>query len=503
MRAEEETVRRNRISSNGLGASGLSVVELVIASSILITVLTSTMGVVVFASNSGSSTAKRGAALNIANAVIERARNMPFDDVGVRYAGGGYGEPPGEIVTPDTSSYPGFTVSTSITWVNSAGRAAYKEMSVTVAWSAPAQGSVTLETGIFGATELVNVGDLRVTVIDADSGTPLFRTTVRVDPYDAASERASATDAKGIAYFGRVGQGPAKVTLTLAGYVFDPADTAAVSIDKDLVRDITVYGRRSSSLRVTVRDSVGPISGATVTLTDSRGKALSVKTGGDGAAPAFIDLLVGSYGLDISTPGGRKADQTSVTVSQGGQTLLKDVILPAEVVPGQVQLSVRDKATAQPLSGATVRLYSSAGTEVNGTATATVAGQVVWSRLVPGAYTVSASLNGYTAVNGITVSITAGQSAYATLDMVAIAATTGTIRALVRNSIGIPVSKVRVYIKYPGSDGRTYNAKTDSVGVVSWGSLPMGSYTLWVEGQSATQQAAPGSPYTALTFVKP
>jgi uncharacterized surface anchored protein len=477
---------------------------MVIASGILLTVLSSTMSMVVFASDSGSNAAQRGTALNIANSVIERARNLPFDDVGVRFASGGYGEPPGAIVTPDAVTYPGFTVSTSIAWVSSGGRAAYKEMSVTVGWDKPTAGSVTLETGIFGATDLVNVGDLRVTAIDADSGSPLFRATVRVDPYDATAERTASTDAKGVCYFGRVGQGAAVVTLTLAGYVFDQTLTSAVSIDKDSVREIVVYGRRASALSVRVSDSAGPVPGATVTLTDSRGKVLKGTTGPNGAAPDFTELLVGTYSLDVSASGGRAADQTFVTVSKGGESIVRDVTLPVAVAPGQLQMTVRDKATTQSLDGATLRLFTSSGVEVAGSATSTVGGKALWSGLAPGSYQCSASKAGYTSASGVAVNVVAGQSTYSTIDLVATAATTGSIRALVTDSAGKPLSRVRVYLRYPGAGGIQVNAKTDSSGFVSWSNLPMGVYTLWVDGMAtAIQQASPGSPYTALTFVYP
>jgi uncharacterized surface anchored protein len=477
---------------------------MVIASGILLTVLSSTMSMVVFASDSGSNAARRGTALNIANSVIERARNLPFDDVGVRFAGGGYGEPPGAIVTPDTVTYPGFTVSTSIAWVNSGGRAAYKEMSVTVEWAEPTAGSVTLETGIFGATDLVNVGDLRVTAIDADTGLPLFRAAVRVDPYDATAERTACTDAKGVSYFGRVGQGAAVVTLTLAGYVFDQSLTSAVSIDKDSVREIVVYGRRSSTLSVRVSDAAGPVAGATVTLTDSRGKVLRGTTGSTGATPDFTDLLVGTYSLDVSASGGRTADQTFVIVSRGGESLVKDVTLTVAVAAGQLQLTVRDKATLRSLDGVTLRLFASSGAEVAGSATSTVGGKALWSGLAPGSYTCSASKTGYTPASGVAVNVVAGQSAYCTIDLVATAATTGSIRVLVTDTAGRPLNRTRVYLRHPGAGGIQVNARTDSSGLVSWGNLPMGTYTLWVDGMAtAIQQASPGSPYTALTFVVP
>jgi len=57
-----------------------------------------------------------------------------------------------------------------------------------------------------------------------------------------------------------------------------------------------------------------------------------------------------------------------------------------------------------------------------------------------------------------------------------------------------------VYIRHP--EGNQASASTDGNGIVEWRNLPIGVYTLWLDGRAgATQEATPGNSYTVLTFV--
>jgi hypothetical protein len=484
----------------GIGSSeGFSVVELVTSSAILLTVLVSTMGVVGFASSTSGSATQRDRALNIASTVIERSRNLPFDDVGVRYAAGGYGDPPGQILTPDAATYPGFTVTTAITWARSAGKAAYKQIHVTVGWSTPSVGAVSLETAIYGATELVNVGDLKVTVIDRDSGQPILGALVSVDPDGPAVPRQANALSDGVVLFGRIDQGPAPVTVSALGYVFDNTLTTAVPINRDLTSEITVYGYRSSTLSVSVVDAAGPVAGATVSLADSHGTVLTAVTDAAGIAPTFTNLFPGSFSLDASQ-GGRGAQQSSVAVARGGQELVVVVTLPTPVPAGQLRVTARDATTLQPLSGVTLTLVDSLGVAAAGSPTPTVSGQAAWTSLAPGTYSLSAAKSGYTTISGRVVTIVSGAPCDCSLDLVPVSVQTGTIKVLVTDSSAHPIKNSKVRIRYP--DNRQYSARTASDGVVSWSGLPVGSYTVWVDGHAdMTQAATPGNPFTLLTFV--
>ncbi|HEY5505987.1 MAG TPA: hypothetical protein VIK83_00690 [Coriobacteriia bacterium] len=480
-------------------AEGFSVVELVTSSAILLTVLVSTMGVVGFASNTSGTATQRDRALNVASTVIERARNLPFDDIGVRHAAGGYGEPPGQILTPDAVTYPGFTVATEITWARSAGKAAYKQIRVTVVWSAPSAGAVSLETAIYGATELVNVGDLKVTVIDRDSGQPILGALVSVDPDGAAVLRLANALSDGVVLFGRIDQGPALVTVSALGYVFDNTLTTAVPINRDLTSEITVYGHRSSSLSVSVVDAAGPVAGATVSLMDSRGTVMTAVTDAAGIAPTFVDLFPGAFSLGASQ-GGRSAQQSSVAVARGGQELAVVVTLPTPVPAGQLRVTTRDATTLQPVSGVTLTLIDSLGVAVGGSPTATVSGQAVWGSLAPGTYSLAAAKGGYTTISGRAITIVSGAPSDCGIDLVPVAAQTGTIKVLVTDSSARPIRNLKVCIRYP--DSREFDKKTASDGVVTWTSLPVGSYTVWVDGHAGlAQPASPGSPFTLLTFI--
>ncbi len=470
-----------------------------VSSAVLLTVLVSTMSVVSFASTTSGRASMRDRAVNIAGSVIERARNMRFDQVGVRYAGGGYGEPPGEILTPDSASYPGFTVTTSIAWVKSGGRTAYKEMKVTVSWQGAVAGDVALETGIFGATDLVNVGDLKVTVLDRDSGAPILGALVTVDPYETAPPRMLNAGGGGVADFGRVDQGPASVVVSAAGFAFDNTITTAVPINKDLATELVVYGYRSSTLTVTVRDPAGPVGGAAVSLTDPKGKVVTASTDASGNAVVFAELLPGTYWLDASA-GNRKAGQSSVEILRGGLDLTCDVMLPAVLPAGQLRIIVRDATTLKALSGATLALADAQGGTPSGSPTATVAGQTSWGSLVPGVYRVSAAMTGYTPIVGAVATVVSGQPNTYTLDLVPVTVSTGTLRAIVNDQAGRAVRRRTVYLRYP--DGRQDSARTDASGLVEWNGLPVGSYTLWISTHpEAPQSATPGTPYTALTFV--
>jgi uncharacterized surface anchored protein len=322
---------------------------------------------------------------------------------------------------------------------------------------------------------------------------------VTVDPFDVSAPRSGSSDANGVALFGRVGQGPATVTVSVAGYVFDDSLTNAVPVQKDLVADVTAYGYRASTVAVTVHDPDGPVAAATVSLTDAHGVVRTSTTDASGAAPTFTNLLPGSYSLDVSDAT-RRAEQSSVVIANGGTTVTRDVMLPAYVPPGTLRVSTRDATTLQALSGVTLTMVNSQGKAVAGSPTSTVSGQASWASLAPGTYTLSASKTGYVSVTGKTVTVVSGQPSDLTIDLATVASQTGTIRAVVKDSRDKLVKNQWVYIRYP--DGRQFSSKTGSDGTVEWSGLAIGSYTLWLDGHAgATQSATPSTPYTVLTFV--
>lgn|GEM_PF-2114832 len=375
---------------------GVSLIEFVVAAAILFIVVVAIMGALTFSAQATQMGAKRVSGLNLANQRIEQARNLPYDDVGVYYTSGGYADPPGAI--PHTEQVNDFTVDTQVTWARdeATGRATYKNISITVSWELPRNGSVTLETSIYGKSSLVNTGDVSILVVDADTGEPVEGVSVSLDPA-SGSARALRSDASGEVFFGFVPSGAADVDATSSDYILDLNGVTPTEIVPDSLTRLTIYAQKPSTAIITVVDSSGsPISGADVAMRDAYGNEWTGQTGG--GEVTFDPLLRGWYDVEARATG-YASSSTSFEIPAGDQTVRVELVLPDAA---GLTVTVTSSENGLPIAGASVSAYgplpstphvpgSPAGTDADGVASFDI--------YAPGMYRVVAEMADYTSAS--------------------------------------------------------------------------------------------------------
>lgn len=178
----------------------------------------------------------------------------------------------------------------------------------------------------------------------------------------------------------------------------------------------------------------GPTTGTIVgAVTDASGTPLAVvEVGTDPASGTALTAADGTYRLDGVAPGtyvvrGSKSgfaagEKAGVTVTAGG-TAYADLRLAAEGVngPGSVLVTITDGATDGPLAGATVTLAPTGRTQVSA-----ADGTVRFRQVAAGAYTVSATREGYLDAPAVPVTVVADAEATAALALAPVP-TTGAI----------------------------------------------------------------------------
>ncbi len=394
-------MRRLLVSSRD--DAGSTLIELISASAILLIVAIGTIGALTFSATSSADSKQGVSALNLANQKLEEARNLPYDDVGITYADGTYGDPSGTI--PDSEAVGEFTVETSVSWARDAvtGRSEYKDIRIAVSWATPRPGRVTVASAVYGKSNLTNIGDLNVNVQEKVTGVKIPYARVVLKPAGTGLRMVDA-DSNADAFFGAVGIGTATITVSATDWVFDPLDLPTVNIAPDLLTSVVAYAVRPCSSVITVVDtSSTPIPSATVTLTDSRGRQRYIVTGADGLA-SFTGLYPDSYTVRADKIGRVRASGAIGPMSNGGAYPLT-LSMTAPIPIGSVRVRVRD-ASLVYMQGVTVSLKgpSPASTEVTGSPQVTPSsGEVFFADVDSGTYTATCSKSGYQTTSGTAV----------------------------------------------------------------------------------------------------
>jgi len=371
--------------------SGMSIAEVLIASSILLVCLIALAAVLGGVITQSAQARSRDEATNLANARLETARSLSYDSVGVHYADGHSGEPAGTILTPEQVGR--FVVTTACEWVQAAdGRAAYKRVKVSVSWRNPVPGSVDVNTIIYGKSTVLGVGDFLVKLRSRESPDPVGGTEITLVAADGSAHRVT-TNASGEALFGRVPVGACTLSLTPpAGYVVDAGTLANVSVSGDAVSTAIVYLQHPAQATVQVTDMSGAaLSGASVKIVRSDGAVSASSTTGVNGVVAFGQLLYGDYTATVSRTGYASATLPfSVTVSASSPTV------PFRMSAGSthgVRVQVFDSNQTQ-LPGTTVVLTTQAGVLTAQGVTGSN-GEITFSTATWGNYTLTASRAGY------------------------------------------------------------------------------------------------------------
>ncbi|MDO8963358.1 MAG: carboxypeptidase regulatory-like domain-containing protein [Coriobacteriia bacterium] len=474
---------------------GFTLIELVAASAILFIVVMGVVGSMTFAARATQSNGIRNSAMAVAQERIERARNIPYDSVGVRYATGGYGNPPGTILSPEavSSGDNTFTVYTEVTWARDAttNRATYKKMTVSVQWSTPTTGSITLETGIFGNSSVLSNGDLEVYVKDADTNQPVADAQVVVDPVlTGALARTAWTDSVGKAFYGFIDSGLTTMSVSASGYIFDASQVSTYSVQASTLNQMILYVQRPSTIDVRVLDgSDSAVPSATVTVFSARHGTRVLTTGDDGHA-RFTGSFVGSYTVSVGAmPGYVTPDPQSVTITSGNQTVNANFV--ADQNAG-VKVIVRDKVTDSLITGAVISVVDgTSGIDAPGSPfTTTATASFTFENMIAGLYDINVTRTGVSGTGPCYV-------ASATVDFPVVygALPTKTIYLTPWGTLWVRLSQSGTYLNTKSiaiSGPWTANKTTSSTGYLKIPYLPAGTYTLKYGTKTATYVVSDG-----------
>ena len=349
-------------------------------------------------------------------------------------------------------------------------------------------------TGIDAA--LSSGGSITGTVTDASSGLPASGITVSV--YSSASSSSlltsTATDGSGKYAVAGLGTGSYRVEFSGGGYVTQYYDGRSSLTGADAVS--VTYGAATSGIdaamqlggavagTVTDASTHGDVTGIFVTAYDSHGAADGFTTTNSNGAYQISGLAPGSYTVGFSTGGGQNylpqyyngassfAAADPVTVTAGQTTTGIDAALE----PGaEIEGTVTDSSTGQPLSGITVYATTSGGQVVYGTRTDSQ-GHYAAIGLQAGTYNVEFLATGqqnYLPLNDDGVTVASGQTLTG-IDgaMQPGSQLTGTVTSA---ATGNPLSGIDV--QAIDSGGTTVaSAQTDANGDYSLIRLDTGSY---------------------------
>jgi prepilin-type N-terminal cleavage/methylation domain-containing protein len=371
---------------------GMTLPEVMIASSVLLVCLTAMATLLATAVNSSQTAKVRDMAANLANLRIESARSLPYDNVGTHFANGVDGDPAGDILTPETVG--NFVVTTQCSWIRTTtGRAAYKLMTVIVSWQKPAPGQYQVTTMIYGRSGLATSGDLDVRLRYIEDGAPVTNGTVNV--VDASnSARSVSSDASGSAFFGQLAMGSLAMQVTPpAGCIVNTSTQSAVTIAADAVTTIIVNIQRPAQATINVVDTSGtPIPGASVSLQRADGVVLpAAYTDANGNA-VFTSLLYSSYSVNVTKTGYGPATLPLIVSSTAPSPVVKFQMAPR----GAVSLRARVfDSNGTKLGGGTVHVkLQGASTDLQ-VQTAGTNGEASFTGLDTVTYGVTVELAGY------------------------------------------------------------------------------------------------------------
>jgi adhesin/invasin len=451
--------------------SGFTVVELVVAAAILFVVSTGIMGVLAYASTSNASDARHQMGLELANQRMEQARNMSYDDLGTTN-----NYPTGTIITPETvvlSTPQGnatYIVATEVDYsedVTDPALGASKDIRITVSWTTPRPGSVTVESNIAGAPAVTNAGAVEILVQDSDSSDPVAGAVITIKPAGGFSA-SKTTGSDGYAKWKRVATGSIVITGTCSTHYLDMSPVASAVINNKQTLSATVQGERASSGTVHVVDQNGnDLPGVAVTIKGPLGYAswsCPTAAGGtlvsDSNGNAVFPLLrKGNHTVTGVLAG--YAMQTSpspdFTVISGGGAY-------SSVLTMNIRTTIKVKvvdASNNPVVGATVAATGPSAvtfaslTDTNGEATSNDMGAIGTGKT----YTVTAAKAGYLGASG-TVTMSQYSQGLLTLTLAPQPATT--IKVTVRDASNNPIPGVT--LTATGPSGVTFPSVTDASG---------------------------------------
>ena len=443
------------------GDAGYTVIELVIATSVLAVVALGAMGALRYAAASSVQTDRREQALAVANRHLEQIRNLNYDDIGTVS-----GYPTGDI--PNSQDDGVYTVQTTIGWSHDldTGLSTSKNIKVTVLWSEPTPGTVTIESNIAGKSSIVNAGDVKINVVDAETGDPIVGALVKIKPLSGA-QSSSMTNSNGYAYWGKVPAGAITITCTKSGYFINLDTIAGASVAPNELNEWTVTAEEPSTGIIYVKDQFGdPVPGASVKLTKSP-FTNTVVTDSEGKA-RFDDLGKGTYTVVSTGPSGYSTGSGSLAVTVAGGTYYCNLTVTKYA---RLFVTVVDE-NDNVVPGAAVSV-TGPGSVTPASATSGADGKTAHVLGAGGTYTASVTKSGYLSGSG-SQAVVAGADGSLTVMIEQLKTTTFIVKVVDQN--GAAVSGANVTASGAGSVSPA-SATSDGSGYVTFTVGLPGAYT--------------------------
>jgi len=321
--------------------AGFTIIEVVMASAILLTVLTAVLATVSYANTGSLQSERRQVALNLATLRIEQAHALPYASVGTTMGALLTGSPSGTLPAVETTqTY--YTITTTVRYAKDPDtkKVTYKIVRADVTWDNPVSSKVTVESAVIGG-EVRLSGEVLITAVDLDDASiTIPGVLITLDPSKTTTNMQQSTDGAGEVLFGSVPTGTVAVSASRAGYMADLNPLAGKVVNAG--QNIWVLSlQQPSSLTVEVQLPDGtPVPFSTVILScaDTRYRTAFTRTqttANDGDT-TFINLWkisnsTYSYVVKASMPGDLAGQTvtTNVPMESGGLDKTQAVVIPA------------------------------------------------------------------------------------------------------------------------------------------------------------------------------
>ena len=323
-------------------------------------------------------------------------------------------------------------------------------------------------------------GDLDIAVKDKDTNESIPNAKVEVYDKDGNKVGEGVTDENGklIVEDLPIGDYTIKVTEVPDGY--NKPDDTIVTVEEDKTAEaVILIEKKKGDLDITVKDkdTDEPIPGAKVEIYDEDGNKVGEGTTDENGKLIVEDLPIGDYTIKVTeVPDGyNKPDDTTVTVEEDKTT---DVVIEVEKKKGDLDITVKDKDTDEPIPGAKVEILDKDGNKVS-EGTTDENGKLIVEDLPIGDYTIKVTEvpDGYSKPDDTTVTVEEDKT---TETVITVEKQKGDLNITVKDKDTqelIPNAKVEIYDEDGNKVGESV---TDENGKLIVEDLPIGDYTIKV-----------------------